>query len=118
MLAVSLLIWRWGANTERQRAALVLGAPIRGRRRGAPRSQRWLDRWVARVRDRWTWRGLGYLLLLGPVGIVSGLIVCTLWSAAFAALLAPVFSRRRPRRLAARRPEQLGRGRGRRLAAC
>ena len=31
-------------------------------------------------------------MLLGPVGIVSGLIVCTLWSAAFAALLAPVFS--------------------------
>ncbi len=25
VLAVTLLIWRWGANTERQRAALVLG---------------------------------------------------------------------------------------------
>ena len=92
VLAVTLLIWRWGANTERQRAALVLGAPIPRPAPRAPRSQRWLDRWAARLRDRWTWRGLGYLLLLGPVGIVSGLIVCTLWSAAFAALLAPAFS--------------------------
>ena len=97
VLAVTLLIWRWGANTERQRAALVLGAPIPRPAPRAARSQRWLDRWAARLRDRWTWRGLGYMLLLGPVGIVSGLIVCTLWSAALAALLAPVVSGRAPR---------------------
>ena len=35
VLAVTLLIWRWGANTERERAALVLGAPIP---RPAPRA--------------------------------------------------------------------------------
>ena len=28
ILAFTLVLWRWGANTERQRAALVLGAPI------------------------------------------------------------------------------------------
>ena len=34
ILAVSLLVWRWGADTERERAALVLGAPIRRPARG------------------------------------------------------------------------------------
>ena len=28
VLAATLLLWRWAANTERERAALVLGAPI------------------------------------------------------------------------------------------
>jgi signal transduction histidine kinase len=92
ILAVTLLIWRWGADTERERAALVLGAPIPRPHPPAPRSERWAARWGARIRDRWTWRGLGHLVLLGPVGVVSGTIVCTLWSAAFAALLAPVFA--------------------------
>ena len=32
------------------------------------------------------------MLLLGPLGIAGGMIVCTLWSAAVAALLAPVFA--------------------------
>jgi len=92
ILAVTLLIWRWGADTERERAALVLGAPIRRPHPPAPRSEGWAARWGARVRDRWTWRGLGHLVLLGPVGVASGTIVCTLWSAAFAALLAPVLA--------------------------
>ena len=41
------------------------------------------------MRDGSTWRDLGYLLLFGPIGIVAGTIVVALWSAAFAALLAP-----------------------------
>jgi signal transduction histidine kinase len=45
---------------------------------------------MAPVRDRTTWRDLGYMWLLGPVGIVSGSVSIALWSAALAALLAPV----------------------------
>jgi signal transduction histidine kinase len=92
VLAVTLLIWRWGADTERQRAALVLGAPIARPARKPPATPRFLDRWVARIRDRTTWRDLGYMLLLGPVGILAGTIVVALWSAACAALAAPVFA--------------------------
>ncbi len=92
ILAVSLLLWRWGADTERERAALVLGAPIARPRRADPRGDRLLDRWAARVRDRRTWSDLGYMLLLGPVGIIAGTIAITLWSAAFAALLAPAIA--------------------------
>jgi len=92
MLALTLLLWRWGADTERQRAALVLGAPIPRPARRRPRSPRFMDRWGARVRDRTTWRDLGYMLLLGPVGILAGTIVMALWAAVFAALLAPVLA--------------------------
>jgi signal transduction histidine kinase len=92
LLAVTLLLWRWGADTERQRAALVLGAPIARPARLAPLSPRFIDRWAARIRDRTTWRDLGYLLLLGPAGIVAGTITIGLWSAALAALLSPVFA--------------------------
>jgi signal transduction histidine kinase len=89
LLAFTMVLWRWGADTERQRAALVLGAPIARPRRATPASRRWLDRLMAPVRDRTTWRDLGYMWLLGPVGIVAGSVSIALWSAAFAALLAP-----------------------------
>jgi signal transduction histidine kinase len=92
LLALTMMIWRWGADTERQRAALVLGAPIPRPVRAAPPSSRLLDRWLARARDRTTWRDLGYMLLLGPVGILAGTITVGLWSAALAALLAPAFA--------------------------
>ena len=90
LLALTMLLWRWGADTERQRAALVLGAPIPRPHRAKPASQRWMDRLMAPIRDRTTWRDLGYMWLLGPVGVVAGSVSIALWSAAFAALLAPV----------------------------
>jgi signal transduction histidine kinase len=96
LLAITMFIWRWGADTERQRAALVLGAPIARPRRAAPASRRWLDRVMAPVRDRTTWRDLGYMWLLGPVGIVAGTVSIALWSAAFAALLAPAVAGEAP----------------------
>jgi hypothetical protein len=96
LLAITMLIWRWGADTERQRAALVLGAPIARPLRAAPASHRFLDRWLAKVRDRTTWRDLGYMWLLGPVGVVAGSVSIMLWSAAFAALLAPAVAAAAP----------------------
>jgi signal transduction histidine kinase len=96
LLAITMMIWRWGADTERQRAALVLGAPIPRPRRNAPASHRFLDRWLARMRDRSTWRDLGYMLLLGPVGIATGTITVALWGAAFAALAAPAVASAAP----------------------
>jgi signal transduction histidine kinase len=96
LLALTMFIWRWGADTERQRAALVLGAPIARPRRAVPASHRWLDRVMAPVRDRTTWRDLGYMWLLGPVGVVAGAVSVALWSAAFAALLVPAVAGEAP----------------------
>jgi len=91
LLAFALLLWRWGADTERERAALVLGAPI-ARPLGPAPAARARERWAARLRERRTWRDLGYMLLLGPVGIIAGTIAIALWSAALAALLTPAFA--------------------------
>ena len=92
ILAFALVLWRWGADMERQRAALVLGAPIPRPVRRAPATRRLFDRLVAPLRDGSTWRDLGYLLLFGPIGIVAGAIAVALWSAVLAALLVPVFA--------------------------
>ena len=95
ILAFTLVLWRWGAGIERQRVALVLGVPIAPPPRVAP-GGRLLDRWLARVRDGRTWRDLGFMLLLGPVGILAGVISTTLWAAAFAALLSPAVATAAP----------------------
>jgi signal transduction histidine kinase len=92
ILAVTLVLVRLGANAERERAALVLGAPIARPRRRPADSPRLVDRLLAPLRDRRTWRDLGYMLLLGPVGIVAGTIAVALWGAALAAVVAPVFA--------------------------
>jgi signal transduction histidine kinase len=91
ILLLTLLLLRWGANTERERAALVLGAPI-------PRVQRphptggLVARWKERATDRATQKEIAYMLLLGPVGILCGGVVVALWSTALAALAAPAFA--------------------------
>jgi signal transduction histidine kinase len=95
LLALTLLLWRWGANTERERAALVLGTPIPHPPR-PPLTGGLLARWRARVSDRATWKELAYLLLLLPVGVISGSVVVGAWSAALAAVAAPALSSSAP----------------------
>jgi signal transduction histidine kinase len=95
LLAVTLIVVHWGANTERERAAMVLGVAI-ARPPSPPRGVSWVRRWRARLSDRATWKELGYMLLLGPVGIIAGVIVLAVWSAALAALAAPAVSSAAP----------------------
>jgi signal transduction histidine kinase len=92
ILALTLLLVRLGANAERERAGLVLGTPIARPRRRHADSTRLLDRLLAPLRDKRTWRDLGYMLLLGPVGIIAGTVSIAIWGAALAALAAPVFA--------------------------
>jgi signal transduction histidine kinase len=96
ILLFTLLLVRFGANVERERAALVLGDAIPRPRRAVPSSDRRLDRWLAPLRNRRTWRDLGYMLLLGPVGVIAGTISVALWGAALAALVAPAFASSAP----------------------
>jgi signal transduction histidine kinase len=88
LLAGTLLVWRWGADTERQRAGLVLGGPIRRPPRPRPTGGL-VERWRARATDRATLKELAHLLLLGPIGVLTGAIVIGLWAAVLAALAAP-----------------------------
>ena len=96
MLALTLLLWRWGANRERERATLVLGTPITDAHRPLPPKGFW-KRWGARLRDPATWKDLLFLGLVGPiVWIVFGAIVVAFWATSLAAILAPVFSASAP----------------------
>jgi signal transduction histidine kinase len=96
ILAVTLLIWRWGGDRERERAALVLGAPIPSAHRPLPPAG-FLKRWGARLSDPATWQDLLFLAIVGPiVWIVAGGIVVALWAAALAAIAAPALSSSAP----------------------
>jgi signal transduction histidine kinase len=91
LLAFTLQLCRWGAGTERARAALVLGTPIPDPPH-ATASGGVARRWRARLSDRATWKEVGYMVLLGPVGLIGGGLVIALWSGVLAAFAAPVFS--------------------------
>lgn len=91
LLLFTFELSRWGANTERARAALVLPAPIA--RPPRPRSEGGVLRHLrADVTDRIAWKEFGYMLLLGPVGLVAGAIAIVLWACALAALVGPGLS--------------------------
>jgi signal transduction histidine kinase len=74
----TILVSRAMAQAERWRAALVLGAPIRGRYPPAP-TGRLVDRLKAVFADRQTWKDLGWHLLLLPVGLVGFTVAVVVW---------------------------------------
>jgi signal transduction histidine kinase len=88
ILAVTLLLSHLGANIERERAALAIGAPIARPPRRATRDSL-LKQLIAFLRDRATWKELAYLLLLGPLGTLLGATALALWSAVVALAFAP-----------------------------
>jgi signal transduction histidine kinase len=94
-LLALLGVTRWGANTERVRAALVLDAPI-GRPPRPVAEGKWLARWRTRLSDRALWKEVGYLFALGPVGILSGMLAIALWSTVIAALASPAVASAAP----------------------
>ena len=94
-LLAALGFTRWAANTERGRAALVLGPPIARPPRPSMRGG-WVARWRARLSDWATWKDIGYMLLLGPLGVVSGGAAALVWATAIAAIAAPVVSAAAP----------------------
>src|SRR5262249_40407008 len=94
-LLAALGFTRWAANTERNRAALVLGAPI-PRPPRPPLRGGWVARWRARLSDWTTWEDIGYMLLLGPMGVFSRVAPVAVWATALAAIAAPAVSSAAP----------------------
>jgi len=88
LLACTLTVVRWAADTERARAALVLGEPIA--RPPRPRDGSLLVRWRARLHDRHTWRELAYMIGLGPLGVLGGSLAIAAWAAAVVLMAAPL----------------------------
>jgi signal transduction histidine kinase len=88
MLVIVMLIWRRVAAWERERAALVLGEPIAPPYAELPREGAWRRLW-ARLRDRATWKDLGWIGVLATAGSVAGMIVIALWSLALVLITLP-----------------------------
>ena len=76
-LLAAIGVARLGSNTERVRAALVLGSPIDRPPRPIARGK-FLARWRTRLSDRALWKEVGYMLALGPVGVISGTLTIAL----------------------------------------
>ena len=79
------------ADLERERAALVLGAPIASAYRPAPADARFATRLKEAAHDGQRWADLVYLALLSMVGFAWGLIWAILWGAALSCLTLPAW---------------------------
>jgi signal transduction histidine kinase len=88
MLVVTMLVWRRVAAWERERAALILGEPIAAPYADLPREGAWRRLW-ARLRDRATWKDLGWIGVLATAGAVAGMVLVALWSAALVLISLP-----------------------------
>jgi hypothetical protein len=84
LLIVTLAGARLVGRFDRARAALLLGVHV-----PAPAPRRGFR---GRLTDAAAWRALGYALLLGPVGTVTGTLTLTGWSTALAATAFPAYA--------------------------
>jgi signal transduction histidine kinase len=86
----TVYVSRWMAWVERQRAALVLGEPIRGVYRPAA-TGRIIDRLKALFFDPSAWKDLGWHLLLLPLGILDFTVVVVAWAVSLGLLSMPLW---------------------------
>ena len=89
LLIALMLGWRQVAGWERERAALVLGQPIAPPYATLPREGAFKRLW-ARLRDRATWKDLGWFGILATAGAVAGALLIALWSVALVLVTLPV----------------------------
>ncbi len=79
MLAVLILLWRGIAVVERRFLRATLGVDIPDPYRPRPDGGLYAHlRWL--FTDPATWKDLGYLLLLCPLGLLEFVVVFGLWS--------------------------------------
>jgi signal transduction histidine kinase len=89
MLVVVMFAWRRVAGWERERAALVLGEPIARPYVPLPREGSFKRLWT-RIRDRATWKDLGWFGVLATAGAVAGAVMVALWSVALVLVTMPL----------------------------
>jgi signal transduction histidine kinase len=89
ILMATLTCFRWLADIERRRAALVLGTRLPSSYR--PTGGRMPHRLKAMLHDPQHWRDTAYLALIGPVGLAKGLVALALWACALACFTLPAW---------------------------
>jgi signal transduction histidine kinase len=90
VILATFAVFRWFADIERRRAALVLGAPIPDAYR--PRRKRTLvTRLIDALRDPQSWKDTLYLALLSVVGFTWGIVWATVWGVVIGSLAMPAW---------------------------
>jgi signal transduction histidine kinase len=83
-------VFRWIADLERRRAALVLGAPIPEPYRPRPGGSL-VTRLLAALRDPQSWKDTAYLLVLSVLGFVWGVLWICAWATVLTCLTLPAW---------------------------
>ncbi|WP_093836580.1 sensor domain-containing protein [Streptomyces aidingensis] len=92
LLCLTLVSLRAFGYVERTRAQWLLGLPVPGPRPLLAKGRRGLMEWMSAVlRSGECWRSTGYALFHLPWAVVSFSLVVSLWSAAWSALLYPLY---------------------------
>ena len=93
ILVATVFAGRLIGSVERARAKALLGADITGPAPSPWREQEGTWRRIkALLGDAPGWKGLGYGLIMLPVGILNFTVVVTLWSIAFAGTVYPTWA--------------------------
>jgi len=87
----SFYAFRWFARLERQRAALVLGAPIPERYRRAPAGSGWWERLRVAARDPATWKDFAWTFLGSVLSFALSVAAVTLWGVVIGLITLPVW---------------------------
>ena len=91
ILAATLVIWIWIADTERWRARSLLAIDVERPYR-ALTTDSWLQRLWERTKDPAVWRDLVYLLVVFfPLAIFTFVIAVTAWAAALGLVAMPAY---------------------------
>jgi signal transduction histidine kinase len=91
LVLATFAVFRGLADLERQRAALVLGAPIASVYRPRPADRRLGPRIRTALQDPQSWKDLVYLGLFGVVGFVWGVVWASLWGVVLGSLTLPAW---------------------------
>jgi signal transduction histidine kinase len=91
VVILTFACFRWLADLERWRAALVLGERLPSAYRAAPPGRRIASRLKAAAHDPQRWKDVAYLALLSMVGFVWGVVWITLWGAAIGSVTLPAW---------------------------
>jgi len=92
VLAALILGCRGAARLERARLYALLDTYVAMPYRPLPEGGQ-KDRWKARLRDSATWRDMGYLLLLFPIGIAQFVLLTVFWATSLSLAALPIYFR-------------------------
>jgi signal transduction histidine kinase len=91
VVLATFVVFRWLADLERRRAALVLGRPLVADYRTPTGDRRLAARLQAAARDPQRWKDVAYLAVFSVIGFTWGTIWLMLWGAALGSLTLPAW---------------------------